>query len=121
MTTVHLIDASPYLFRAWFSLPKSIVDDAGRPQNAVYGFMAFLKKYIADEHPTHLGVTFDRHFNGSFRNDYYPEYKAHREASPPELDAQVDPTVAAVSVMQIAMIGAAMLVTDRYVKIAQVV
>ena len=37
------------------------------------------------------------------------------------LEWKIDPTVAAASVMQIALIGAAMLVTDRYVKIAQVV
>lgn len=37
------------------------------------------------------------------------------------LEWKIDPTVAAVSVMQIALIGAAMAVTDRYVKIAKVV
>ena len=37
------------------------------------------------------------------------------------LEWKIDPTVAAVSVMQIALIGVAMIVTDRYVKIAQVV
>ena len=37
------------------------------------------------------------------------------------LEWKIDPTVAAVSVMQIALIGVAMLVTDRYVKISQVV
>ena len=31
MTVIHLVDASPYLFRAFFSLPKSMVDDDGRP------------------------------------------------------------------------------------------
>ena len=37
------------------------------------------------------------------------------------LEWKIDPTVAAVSVMQILLIGAAMMVTDRYVKIARVV
>src|ERR1043165_2425300 len=37
------------------------------------------------------------------------------------LEWKIDPTVAAVSVMQIALIGLVMMVTDRYVKIAQVV
>lgn len=37
------------------------------------------------------------------------------------LEWKIDPTVAAASVMQIALIAAAMLVTDRYVKISQVV
>ena len=37
------------------------------------------------------------------------------------LEWKIDPTVAAVSVMQIALIAAAMLLTDRYVKISRVV
>ncbi|HYH06133.1 MAG TPA: 5'-3' exonuclease H3TH domain-containing protein [Thermoanaerobaculia bacterium] len=100
--TVHLIDASPYLFRAFFSVPKSIVDGKGKISNAVYGFTMFLAKYIADETPTHIAVAFDRHFNGSFRNDLYPPYKAQREASPPELEAQVDPALAVTEAIGVA-------------------
>jgi putative spermidine/putrescine transport system permease protein len=37
------------------------------------------------------------------------------------LEWKIDPTIAAVSVVQIALIAAAMLVTDRYVKLARVV
>ncbi len=37
------------------------------------------------------------------------------------LQWKIDPTVAAVSVLQIVLIGAAMIVTDRYVKISRVV
>jgi putative spermidine/putrescine transport system permease protein len=37
------------------------------------------------------------------------------------LEWKLDPTIAAVSVLQIAIIGAAMIVTDRYVKLARVV
>jgi putative spermidine/putrescine transport system permease protein len=37
------------------------------------------------------------------------------------LEWKIDPTIAAVSVLQILLIGAAMLVTDRFVKIARVV
>jgi 5'-3' exonuclease len=108
-TTVHLIDASPYLFRAFFSLPKTIVDSGARPVNAVHGFTSFLAKYVADERPTHIAVAFDRHFNGSFRNDYYPPYKAQREASPPELDAQVDPSLEVVEA-----IGITAFIDERY-------
>ena len=101
-TTVHLVDASPYLFRAWFSVPRSLVDPDGRPVNAAYGFASFLAKYVTDERPTHIAVAFDRHFNQSFRNAYYPPYKAHREKSPAELDAQVDVARDAVEKMGIA-------------------
>lgn len=37
------------------------------------------------------------------------------------LEWKIDPTIAAVSVVQILLIGAAMLITDRYVKLARVV
>ncbi len=37
------------------------------------------------------------------------------------LEWKIDPTVAAVSVLQILLIGAAMLITDRYVKLSRVV
>jgi putative spermidine/putrescine transport system permease protein len=37
------------------------------------------------------------------------------------LEWKIDPTVAAVSVMQIVLIGTAMMLTDRYVKISRVV
>jgi putative spermidine/putrescine transport system permease protein len=37
------------------------------------------------------------------------------------LEWKIDPTIAAVSVLQIALIAIAMLVTDRYVKISRVV
>jgi putative spermidine/putrescine transport system permease protein len=37
------------------------------------------------------------------------------------LEWKIDPTIAAVSVLQIALIATAMLITDRFVKISQVV
>ena len=88
MSIVHLVDASPYIFRAYFSLPESMTDPNGQPINAVYGFANFLIKYIDDEQPTHLGVAFDESLNTSFRNEIYPEYKAQRELPPAELEAQ---------------------------------
>jgi DNA polymerase I len=59
-------------------------------------------KYITDAKPEHIAVAFDRHFNQSFRNELYPPYKAQREASPPELEAQVDPALEVTEAMGIA-------------------
>ena len=39
---LHLVDASPYIFRAFFSLPSSMTDPEGRPINAVRGFVDML-------------------------------------------------------------------------------
>jgi 5'-3' exonuclease len=85
---VHLIDASPYIFRAWFSLPE-MTDPQGRPVSAVRGFAEFLLRYLVEQAPSHLACTFDESLTTSFRNDLYPPYKAQRELPPPELEAQL--------------------------------
>jgi DNA polymerase-1 len=109
VTTVHLVDASPYIFRAHFSLPGSIKTPEGSPAAASYGFASFLLKLIADERPSHLGVTFDRHLSSSFRNETYPAYKQQRVPTPPELEAQIDTCVEIA-----AALGAATFIDDRY-------
>ena len=55
----HLVDASPYIFRAHFSMPSSLVDPEGRQAGATYGFASFLLKLFAQEKPSHLAVAFD--------------------------------------------------------------
>lgn len=87
--TVHLVDASPYIFRAYYSLPSSITSPAGEPVNAVYGFASFLLKLLDEEEPTHLALAFDGSLTTSFRNELYAEYKAQRDLPPPELEAQL--------------------------------
>jgi 5'-3' exonuclease len=84
---VHLVDASPYIFRAFFSMPDLDAPD-GSPVNAVHGFASFLIRYVREEQPTHLGIAYDESLTTSFRNDLYPEYKAQRELPPPDLEAQ---------------------------------
>lgn len=88
-STVHLIDASPYIFRAWFALP-ALKDPRGRPVSAVRGFASFLLDYLAQERPTHIACAFDESLTTSFRNELYPPYKAQRELPPPELVEQLE-------------------------------
>ena len=88
--TVHLVDASPYIFRAYFSIPETMTGRSGLPVNAAYGFTQFLIRLIEEEAVTHLGLAFDKSLTTSFRNDIYPEYKAQRALPPPELEAQQD-------------------------------
>ena len=87
--TTYLIDASPYIFRAHFSMPSSLEDPQGRPVGAAYGFASFLLKLLVDEQPSHLAVAFDGSLTSSFRNTIYPEYKAKRETPPKELVRQL--------------------------------
>ena len=89
MEKVLLIDASPYIFRAYFSLPTSMRDRDGNPVNAVYGFTNFLCQAITQAGAKHIAIAFDESLSTSFRNDFYPEYKAQRDLPPPELEAQL--------------------------------
>ncbi|RIK56109.1 exodeoxyribonuclease IX [candidate division KSB1 bacterium] len=90
MPPIYLIDASPYIFRAYFSIPGSIRTPEGAPANAVYGYTAFLLDLLKREQPSHLAVAFDGSLTTSFRNEIYPAYKAQRELPPAELEAQLD-------------------------------
>jgi 5'-3' exonuclease len=85
---VYLVDASVYIFRAWFSMPDRFEDAAGRPTNAVYGFARFLCELIEQTEARDLAVAFDESLTTSFRNDIYPDYKANRDPAPEELRRQ---------------------------------
>jgi len=61
----------------------------GTPINAVYGFTNMLLKMLDNVEADHLVVVFDAG-RKTFRNDIYPEYKAHRPPPPEELIPQFD-------------------------------
>lgn len=84
----YLIDASIYVFRAWFSLPDSILNNDGAPVNAVYGYAYFLCQLLEQTKPTHIAAAFDESLNSSFRNKIYPDYKSNRESAPEDLKYQ---------------------------------
>jgi 5'-3' exonuclease len=86
--TLHLIDASLYVFRAWHSMPPEFHDKDGAPINAVHGFTRFLCDFLERARPSHVLVAFDESLTSSFRNGIYPEYKANRELPPQELIVQ---------------------------------
>ena len=85
---LYLIDALPYVFRAYFAI-RDMTSPNGHPVNAVYGFTTFLLQIIQQEPLTHLGIAFDESLTSSFRNDLFPDYKANRELPPPELERQL--------------------------------
>jgi len=86
--TAYLIDASIYIFRAWFSIPDSMRGDNGSPVNAVYGFSRFLTEFVERSQASYIGIAFDESLTTSFRNDLYPQYKMNRELAPEELSQQ---------------------------------
>jgi len=85
---IYLIDASIYVFRAWFSMPDSIVNRNGEPVNAVYGYAYFLCQLLEKTQVTHIAAAFDESLSTSFRNKIYPDYKSNREKAPDDLKYQ---------------------------------
>ena len=84
----YLIDASVYVFRAYYSMPDDMVDGDGNPVNALYGYCRFLGDFIERVNPEHVAVLFDESLTTSFRTEIYPEYKANRDPAPAELKRQ---------------------------------
>jgi DNA polymerase I len=92
---IFLVDGSSYIFRAYF---QSMNQDAkynyrsdGVATGAVRMFCAMLLRLLTEmkpeERPTHLAVVFDKSEH-TFRNELYPDYKAHRPDAPADLVPQ---------------------------------
>jgi DNA polymerase I len=88
---VFLVDGSSYIFRAYHALPPLNRKSDGLQVNAVLGFCNMLWKLLRDmpsgEKPTHLAIVFDKS-EVTFRNELYPDYKAHRPPAPDDLIPQ---------------------------------
>ena len=85
---IHLIDASYFVFRAYYSVGLEMTGGDGQPVNALYGFGRFLGDLLEEAKPEHVAVAFDESLTTSFRNAIYPAYKKNREPAPPELKRQ---------------------------------
>ena len=88
LSPVYLVDASIYIFRAWYSMSDDFVNLAGESTNAVYGFSGFLCSLLEQTAAEHVAIAFDESLSTSYRNEIYPEYKANREPAPLELKRQ---------------------------------
>src|SRR5688572_28079407 len=85
---LYLVDASVFIFRAYYAVPFEVADRDGNQVNAVLGFTRFLVELLDRESPRHIAVAFDESLEQGFRNEIYPPYKANREPAPVELQRQ---------------------------------
>jgi len=83
---LFLVDGSGFIFRAYHALPPLTRSD-GTPVGAVMGFCNMLSKLLSTHRDAHIAVIFDA-ARKNFRNDIYPEYKAHRPPAPEDLIPQ---------------------------------
>jgi len=88
-TPLILVDGSSYLFRAFYAMPE-LTNSKGNPTGAVYGVINMMMKLISEYNPSHMAMVFDAK-GKTFRNDLFPDYKAHRPPMPDELRLQIEP------------------------------
>ena len=85
--SLYIVDALNFLFRAFHALPP-LTTTKGLQTGAIYGLSQMLLRIEREQRPTHLCVVYDAP-GDNFRNEIFPEYKAHRPPMPPELSAQM--------------------------------
>ena len=89
MATLVLVDGSSYLYRAFHALPD-LRTSKGEPTGALRGVLSMLRRLVIDGKPDYFAVVFDAP-GRTFRDDWYPQYKANRQAMPDDLTLQIAP------------------------------
>jgi DNA polymerase-1 len=84
-----LVDGSSYLYRAFHGLPD-LRTKAGEPTGAIRGVLSMLRLLVDKEKPDYFAVVFDAP-GKTFRDDWYPEYKANRSPMPDDMRPQIAP------------------------------
>ncbi len=97
MKTLLLVDGSSYLYRAFHALPD-LRNAKNEPTGAIYGVLNMLQRLRKDIPADYIACVFDAK-GKTFRDELYPEYKAHRPSMPEDLAAQIAPLHEAVQAM----------------------
>ncbi len=84
-----LVDGSSYLYRAYHAMPD-LRGPEGVPTGAVHGMVAMMKRLREQIPAEHAVCVFDAK-GKTFRDDWYPEYKAQRAPMPDPLVQQIEP------------------------------
>jgi DNA polymerase-1 len=89
MSLLVLVDGSSYLYRAFHALPD-LRTSQGEPTGALRGVLSMLRRIAEDEKPDYFAVVFDAP-GKTFRDEWYPQYKAQRPPMPDDLVRQIEP------------------------------
>jgi DNA polymerase-1 len=93
--TLLLVDGSSFLYRAFHAMPD-LRNRHGEPTGAIYGVLNMLRKLRNDYPADYSACVFDAK-GKTFRDDWYPEYKAHRPSMPDDLVQQIEPLHQAIA------------------------
>jgi DNA polymerase-1 len=94
---IVLVDGSSYIYRAFHALPP-LTNSRGQATGAVKGVISMLRRLCKDYPDSPVAVVFDAK-GKTFRDDMFPDYKAHRPPMPDELREQIEPIHSIVKAM----------------------
>jgi DNA polymerase-1 len=82
---LFLLDGNALVYRAHYAfINRPLVNSKGLNTSAITGFVRSLWDILVNQKPSHIAVSFDI-TSKTFRNDWYPEYKANRDAQPEDI------------------------------------
>jgi DNA polymerase-1 len=84
---LYLVDLSSYVLRAYHAIAP-LQSPSGEPTHAVHGTVTMLERLVREKRPTLFAIAMDSG-RETFRKEIYPEYKANRPPSPPDLLPQM--------------------------------
>jgi len=99
--TLLLVDGSSYLYRAFHAMPDLRAvpgDPASAPTGAIRGMINMLQSLRKEVQAQYAACVFDDK-GPTFRDNLYPQYKAHRAPMPDDLRAQIEPIHEVVRLM----------------------
>jgi len=85
--TLYLVDSMSNIHRAYHAIQR-LSTSAGRPTNAVYGFVTMLRKMVREHSPDLLAAAWDGP-QRTLRHEAYADYKANRTAMADDLAVQL--------------------------------
>jgi DNA polymerase-1 len=91
--TLLLVDGSSYLYRAFHAMPDLRAvpgDPSSAATGAIRGMVNMMQSLRKDIHADYAACVFDAK-GPTFRDDIYPDYKAHRPPMPDDLRSQIAP------------------------------
>lgn len=93
--TLLLVDGSSFLYRAFHAMPD-LRNRHGEPTGAIYGVLNMLRR-LRQAYPADYSVCVFDAKGKTFRDDWYPQYKANRPSMPVELVQQIEPLHQAIA------------------------
>ena len=82
----------------------ALTNSKGRPTGAVKGVINMIRRLVKDYPGSPIVVVFDAK-GKTFRDDIYPDYKAHRPPMPDDLRAQIEPIQGIIEAMGLPLIS----------------